>query len=169
MNTEGGVVNIVTRQPTDELEATAAAEYGSYNTYKVSGALRGPIVQERLSFGLSLMTEATDGAIKNKYTGNDVNGWKTFAGSANLRWTVTPLLNVQFAGAADKNDDGDFIWVVKDRDAYNAVWGANLSEYDTSVNDEGFGENESSRNSVKVTYELPWADLVSITINNPSR
>jgi iron complex outermembrane receptor protein len=163
MNTEGGVVNIITRQPKDAFEATAGAEYGSYNTYKVAGALRGPLVQDRLSFGLSLLAEGTDGAIENKYTGNDVNGWTTLAGNANFRWTVTPLLDVQFNIAADSNDDGDFIWVVKDRAAYNAVWAAGLDEYDISVNDEGFAENDSNRESLKITYNLPWADLVSVT------
>ena len=163
MNTEGGVVNIVTRQPADTLEGTIGAEYGSYNTYKVNGALQGPLVRDKLFFGLSLLAEGTDGVVENKYTGNDLNGWTTLAGSANLRWAVTPLLDVQFSMAGDSNDDGQFSWVVKDRDAYNAVWRAELDKYEVSVNDEGDSENDSNRQSLKITYAFPWASLVSIT------
>ena len=163
MNTEAGVINIVTRQPGDAFEATADAEYGSYNTYKVAGALRGPLVPDRLFFGLSLLTEGTDGAIENKYTGNDVNGWTSYAGSANLRWAVTPQLDVQLNIAADTNKDGKFAWVVKDRGFYNATWAAGLNKYDVFVNDEGFSENDSNRQSLKITYRFPWADLVSVT------
>jgi iron complex outermembrane recepter protein len=163
MNTEGGVINIITRQPEDTFGGAIAASYGSDNTYRVTGAVRGPLVGDKLSFGLSLLTEETDGCVENKYNGNDINGWKTFAGNANLLWRVTPLLDIQLNLAADSNDDGNFIWMVKDYDAYNATWGTDLGEHDVNVDNAGFAENDSDRESLKIAYTLPWATLVSVT------
>ena len=163
MNTEGGVINIITRQPTDTFEGSVSASYGTDNTFRGIGAVRGPLVQDKLSLGLSLLTEGTDGSIENKSTGNDLGGWKTFAGSVDLIWNVTPLLDIQLNLAADSNDDGDFIWTVRDRAAYNATWGTSLDEHEVFVNNEGFAENDSNRESLKISYSLPWAELIAVS------
>ena len=163
MNTEGGVINIVTRRPGDTFQGTASAEYGNYNSYKFSGALRGPVIKDRLSLGLSLMTEGTDGPVENIANGRDREGYTTFQGSANLQWDVSDRLSVQVNALAEENDDGDWTWVVKDRNAYNAVWHVGIDEYEVSENYEGHAENDTNRESVKISYQFPWAKLVSVT------
>ncbi|HVY79712.1 MAG TPA: TonB-dependent receptor [Steroidobacteraceae bacterium] len=49
-NAIGGAINITTRQPTDELEGTLLASYGSGSDFSASGAVSGPIVSEKLLF-----------------------------------------------------------------------------------------------------------------------
>ncbi len=163
MNTEGGVINIISRQAGDTFKGSVSAEYGSFNAYKVSGVLQGPVIKDRLSLGMSLMAQGTDGYVENISDGSDREGYTTFLGSANLQWDVSDRLNVQVNVSAEENDDGDWTWMVKNRDAYNAVWNAGIGEYEVWEDYQGHAENDSNRESVKISYQFPWARLVSVT------
>ena len=109
------------------------------------------------------MTEGTDGYVENIANGSDREGYTTLQGGANLQWAVSDRLGVQVNVAAEENDDGDWTRVVKDRDAYNAVWNTGIGEYDVSEDYAGFAENDSDRESLKISYRFPWANLVSVT------
>ena len=52
-NATGGLVHFISRKPTEEFEASASVEYGSYDTRIVEGAVSGPLtdrVRGRLAF-----------------------------------------------------------------------------------------------------------------------
>ena len=55
----GGVINIITRAPTDNLELRATAEYGSFETGRLSGAVTGKVGPTAISAGAGYLT--TDG------------------------------------------------------------------------------------------------------------
>lgn len=57
MNTEAGVINIVTKQPGNDLAGTAGVEYGSYDRYKSNISASGPLVKDQLFAGISLLAE----------------------------------------------------------------------------------------------------------------
>lgn len=60
-----GAINIVTRAPSNDLEAFASASYGNANTYRVAGSVSGPIVEDRLFARVSGYFKDTDGLIRN--------------------------------------------------------------------------------------------------------
>lgn len=55
----GGVVNIITHTPTDELRLRATGEYGSFETGRLSGAVTGRVGPTAISAGAGYLT--TDG------------------------------------------------------------------------------------------------------------
>src|SRR3546814_15207803 len=58
-NAVGGVVNIITRQPTNELDGYFLAELGGLGRRQFDGAVGAPIIEDRLSAriaGVSLHT-----------------------------------------------------------------------------------------------------------------
>jgi len=55
----GGVINIITRAPTDNLQLRATAEYGSFETGRLSGAVTGKVGPTAISAGAGYLT--TDG------------------------------------------------------------------------------------------------------------
>ena len=71
-NAIGGAVNIITRQPDDQLSGTAQASYAEGDDMRFSGALSGPIA-ERVHFRVAANYRDYNGQIKNSYTGKKVD------------------------------------------------------------------------------------------------
>lgn len=163
MNTEAGAINIVTRQPGNELEGMAGLEYGSFDRYRARVAVSGPVVRDRLLAGLSVLAEGTDGYLKNRLTGHDLGGWHSTMGSLRLHWKASDRLDVRLSVSAEDTDDGDWTWVVRDRQAYDAAWNAGLNRHDVYINNEGLAKTESDMESLKISYRLPWFNLESIS------
>lgn len=72
-NTTGGVINIVTRQPTGELGGEAQVVYGNYNRLNVNAALNFPISQS-LSGKVSVLHSGHDGWFRNQVDGRRLGG-----------------------------------------------------------------------------------------------
>ncbi|MFV9644847.1 MAG: TonB-dependent receptor, partial [Desulfobacterales bacterium] len=71
-NSESGVINIITKQPDNELRGKIFGEYGSYDTehgsspsYRAGGSISGPLVKDKLYLGLAGQWENSDGFMKN--------------------------------------------------------------------------------------------------------
>jgi len=60
-----GAINIVTKEPTNDLTGFIKGSYGRGNTYRLSGAVSGPLVEDLLFFRVSGFHRGTDGLIKN--------------------------------------------------------------------------------------------------------
>ncbi|KRB79307.1 TonB-dependent receptor [Sphingomonas sp. Root710] len=71
----GGVVNIITRAPTDSLELRATGEYGSFETGRLSGAVTGRVGPTAISAGAGYLT--TDG-ISVAEGGTEKDGYHLF-------------------------------------------------------------------------------------------
>ncbi len=66
-----GAINIVTRQPSNEFEGFAKAQYGKNDAQRYSAGLSGPIVEDKLLFRVAGVYEKRDGYIRNTLT-NDL-------------------------------------------------------------------------------------------------
>ncbi|MEO1561494.1 MAG: TonB-dependent siderophore receptor, partial [Cyanobacteria bacterium J06632_19] len=42
----GGVINVVTRKPTNEFEFKNSISYGNYDTFKTQASVSGPLVED---------------------------------------------------------------------------------------------------------------------------
>lgn len=92
-NSLGGTINILPRQPSNELSARGAVEYGSYNLVSLTGHVSGPIVENKLFVGLSALNTTRDGIVKNvtppggvAYDAGDLQNRNTRGGRFALRW-----------------------------------------------------------------------------------
>lgn len=70
-NTTGGVVNVITRQPTGELGGRAELSYGNYDRVDVNGSLDFP-VGDRVSGKLAVSHSERDGYVTNVANGKDM-------------------------------------------------------------------------------------------------
>lgn len=86
-NAVGGVVNIITRKPTDELDGYVTAELGGLGRRQFEAAVSAPIVEDKLSARIAGFSLHTDGAYRNLTTGNRANGIDTQALRGSLRFT----------------------------------------------------------------------------------
>ncbi len=87
-NAMGGVVNIITKKPTNKTEGFAEAGFGNLGLQRYGLGLKLPVVKDKLFFGLNALFQSTDGYFKNDTTGTgavdgSANG-KTVGGEKNL-------------------------------------------------------------------------------------
>ncbi len=65
-NSTGGVINIITRQPSDKLEFDGKTSYGSYQTWDTSLYLNVPIVSDKIDWNIAVSRDFHDRYLKNK-------------------------------------------------------------------------------------------------------
>lgn len=64
-NATGGAISVITRQPTDTLEADARITAGDYDLRRVEGYLSGPLVADKIDASLSARYSTRDGYFQN--------------------------------------------------------------------------------------------------------
>ncbi len=99
-NTIGGAIKLVTREPSDQLEANGSVTYGSYNLLELRGRISGPIT-DQISGSFTLYRSIRDGYVHDPLIPNRAyNDKDTFAGRGSLYFTPSDdfkvVLNVDF-------------------------------------------------------------------------
>jgi len=67
----GGVINIITKEPTNQHKGEMGIEYGNYNTSLATLNINGPIKNNKLFYGLNAQVKNTDSWVTNDYNGDD--------------------------------------------------------------------------------------------------
>ncbi|WP_347271299.1 TonB-dependent receptor [Rhizorhabdus histidinilytica] len=95
-NATGGLISIISKRPTEDFDAYATAQYGSYNELKLEGAVGGKVA-EGVDARLSANYQRNDGYIKNA-TGPALNANDALS----LRFQVLfkPASNVSYLVSA---------------------------------------------------------------------
>lgn len=156
-NAIGGAVNIVTRQPSNELEGFAEASYGRGDAWEVAGGLSGPIVEDKVLFRVAGYYKEDNGRITNVTLDRKVD---TIDHDYGIRGKLTV--------AASDSINLDF------RASYQDFRAGGL--YDTSLPDDSanrflppfsniMGETWGSilELTFKADVEMPFATLTAIT------
>lgn len=101
-----GVVNVISRPPSNKPEVGITAGYGSYNSREVRLSLSDAIIPDKISFRLSGAYLARDGIFNNVLLNRQVGETSKLTGRAQVLWTPTPEWNISFNALASDNDDG---------------------------------------------------------------
>ncbi|MBS7668184.1 TonB-dependent receptor [Croceicoccus gelatinilyticus] len=97
-NTTGGVVNVVTNQPTGEFGGYIKGVYGNWNRFDVSGALEVPIAEDLASFKIAGIHTERDGWVTNVYDGSDMGSKNVDAIRGQLYLTPSLDLSITLQG-----------------------------------------------------------------------
>jgi iron complex outermembrane receptor protein len=96
-NTPVGAVNINTRVPTQETEASATVLFGNYSDMQFSGFVGGGLT-DTLSGRLSGWVTNQDGYEENLASGDDINSTDQYGVRGRLRWEPNEKLTGDFIG-----------------------------------------------------------------------
>lgn len=107
-NALAGVINIVTRQPTNETEARVSAGAGKFGQRELKGSLRTPLVEDRLFLGLSASATWHDGYVDNMHLGKKADDRNDQSLRASLRWTPTTNLDATLSLDAERFRGGAY-------------------------------------------------------------
>lgn len=106
-NTLGGAINIITRQPGDQLEGKLSADYAGPDDYQsYSGSVSGPLITGKLQGRIALAYQRDDGFIKNVLAGGHYNPLEQQALNTTLRWEPAADANVTLNAYYDRVHGG---------------------------------------------------------------
>jgi iron complex outermembrane receptor protein len=88
-NTTGGVVNIITRQPTGEFDMYGQAGFGNYNSKNIALAVDFPIVANVLAGKIEAANRSRDGLYTNLYNDERIGGINSTDVRGYLKFTPT--------------------------------------------------------------------------------
>lgn len=130
-NAMGGVVNIITKKPTNKTGGFAEVSTGNLGLQRYSAGFKTPIIKDKLFFGLNGLYQNQDGYWKNdtsgtgatptegaKYKGKLVGGEKNLYGNLFLKWLPTQRLSLtlNLKGQKDWSNNTGFFVSQADRD-----------------------------------------------------
>ncbi len=111
-NASAGVINIVTRRPSDTWSGEGLASYGSDNDVKISGTVSGPVAPV-VAVRLTGFYNAQDGFVRNLATGQDLNNRKEYGGRAALLFKPGTGTEITIRGDWSKRDVRSNIWTIR--------------------------------------------------------
>lgn len=108
-NSTGGAVNIITRRPEQDFDATADFEYAYFKSgnagLRIRGMLNMPLVEDRLALRVALLTNFNDGTLEidGPYNQQRLNDAGVSTLRASLRWLASDEVTVDFIGSWFRN------------------------------------------------------------------
>ncbi len=105
-NTYSGAINIITRQPGDELSTRLRLSAAEHGQYEANFNAKGPLIDGVLSGGITARVFNIDGEYQNGFDGRDLGGQESQSLSGVLVWTPTDNLEVR--GRAYYSSSEDF-------------------------------------------------------------
>jgi iron complex outermembrane receptor protein len=92
-NTFGGAINVLQKQPTDQLDGYVEGTVGTHSRYELKGAIGGPIVDGKLSARIAAVWHDFGGFYRNE-TGGTLGDQTTRAVTLALRFTPSDALEI---------------------------------------------------------------------------
>lgn len=174
-NALGGVINYVTRKPDDETRIRLRGEAGTYDSYRISGSISGPLIPGVLAAQVGASYRSFGGFLDNLYDGRkNVNDERDIDLRAHIRFTPTDSLEMNLTVAhADSHDscgDCSFItpgWNMTDPNRRLKLGQGlyDLNDISYAVNQDYPGSFDRKETTVVLNTEidLGGAKLTSIT------
>jgi iron complex outermembrane recepter protein len=100
-NAMGGVINIITKQPTNATHGFAEVDLGNYDQQRYSAGIRTPLINDVLFVGVSGMYSKRDGYYTNDFNNSSYDRQHGFTGNYYLKylpgakWSLTANLKQQ--------------------------------------------------------------------------
>lgn len=88
-NAMGGVINIVTRQPSNATAAFAEVTVGNYNQQRYTTGIRTPLIKDKLFIGAAGMYDGFDGYYTNDFNTTKFDKQRSIAGNYYLKFLPT--------------------------------------------------------------------------------
>ncbi|MDX1733451.1 MAG: TonB-dependent receptor [Halioglobus sp.] len=102
-NASAGVINVVTRGPTDEFESSMELTFTDDDQQKVSATVSGPATDD-LGYLFTAYYDDIEGWVDNLQDSTRTDGSEKWGVNARLRWDVSDTVSLSFQGKYDDSD-----------------------------------------------------------------
>ncbi|PNP97982.1 hypothetical protein A8G00_21200 [Sphingobium sp. SA916] len=161
-NATGGVIQVVTKDPTQDPHAEFDVGYGNYSTVDANAYVTGGIAQGLAADLAVQYHNQDDGFGTNLITGRDVNKDRTI--SLRSKWVYTgDTTKITLFGSYDKGRSCGFCLQFQPGSAF--VTGAGpLGRYDVRMTKEPYFRTKNIFAGLRIEQELGFATFVSSTL-----
>ena len=107
VNSYAGVVNIVSKRPSNELEGSISSSYGNYDTKSLDSYIMGPLNDDNsLSFRIGGQYFERDGYLTNSLLGISPDNQEHISGAGSIYWNLSDNWEISLSASYDNYDDG---------------------------------------------------------------
>jgi iron complex outermembrane receptor protein len=131
-----GVVNMVTKKPSEDLDGYANYTLGNYNATTFEGAVGGPLMGETVMGRVAVKADKRDGYGTNLATGKPIDNRDAYAVRGSLRFKPGDTLDITLIADYFKEDDYNYAFhffgttvVPEDQLAHNLLGGQTIFDY----------------------------------------
>lgn len=135
-NAMGGVINIVTKQPSNQTSGLVEINLGNHGQQRYLAGLRTPVVKDKLFLGASLLYNGADGFYTNDFDGSDYDRQHTVFGNYYLKYLLNSqwAMTLNFKHVSNRND-GAFALIMGLDDAFGNPFHLNQNAKTTMVDE----------------------------------
>ena len=162
-NAMGGVINIITKQPSNTKTSFFDISLGNYNQRRITAGIKTPLIKDKLFFGASILSNKRDGFYTNDFTQTSYDNQNGFSGNYFLKYILSSRWDavLNFKQLANENQ-GPFPLVFGAEDALSNPYRLNQNSATTmkdktsntslSIRYAGTGFNFSSQTAYQQNY-----------------
>ena len=143
----GGAINIVTRQPGNEVEGQVKATVGNGGTTNINGYVSGPIVEDKVLYQVGGSYSDKDGFNENSFLNEETDFSERTTLQAMLQTMVSDDLTVDFRAKYADSEDGIGNYTLVGFDEIDA--NKDIGDVDATANIMGISERDIFEASVK--------------------
>ena len=163
-NAMGGVINIITKQPTNKTSAFAEVSVGNHRLQRYSAGLRAPIIKDKLYYGLAALYEKSSGFYTNEFNNSKFDKQNSLTTNFYLKYLASDKWSFTMNAKNNNNrNDGAFPLVYGDEAlsnpfklSQNATTRLKDNTFNTSlsINYVGRTFNFSSQTAYQSNYRI---------------
>ncbi len=102
-NAMGGVINIITRQPTNKTDVFAETSLGNYGLERYSAGIKTPLIKDKLFFGVAGLYDANNGFYTNEFNNSKYDKQHSIVGNYYLKYIANEKLAVTLNAKHNNN------------------------------------------------------------------
>ena len=119
-NAMGGVINIITKQPTNNTSGSAELNWGNYGQKRMNLNIKTPIIKEKLFVGASGLFDAREGFYQNEYNQLPYDRQRAISGNYFLKYIINKQWSITFnTKHRNQENKGAFPLVFGVEEAFN--------------------------------------------------
>lgn len=108
-NAMGGVINIITKKPSNERSGFAELHVGNYGQQRYGMGVRMPLEENKLFVNASLLYDRSNGFYTNTFDQSDFDKKESMMAAMALTYVINPSWDITFSARMNKNEnDGAF-------------------------------------------------------------
>lgn len=152
-NTPGGIINVISRQPTDAFVAEAEAAFGNNAQRGASAFLSGPIAGERVHGKLFAKYRERDGY--TDYAGSDdtIDDLESVSASAALKFVAGEATSIALSGSLERIDEGAYAFQAFD----------DFAERELAITSPNREDRDTEALTLVISQDFGAAELISIS------
>jgi len=171
-NAIGGVLNIITKKPTNTFSNFIKLGYANGNTFNTVLGSSGPIIKNKLLYRIAASYNNSDGLIENDFLHQKVDFYNNKSARAQLIYNITNNFSADIIVNYTKTEGGAVYYTIGNSPLLESLGGNNgvtdtLTADNTSINPMEDELGESLRTiadgSIRLNYALPFGRITSTT------